>query len=67
MTLDRAVLAFAGFVVLIGLALAHFVHPYWVGLSAFAGLNMIQAAFTGFCPAAMIFKKLGVKPGTAFR
>ncbi|MFN3377769.1 MAG: YgaP-like transmembrane domain, partial [Burkholderiaceae bacterium] len=52
MTLDRAVLAFAGLVVLLGLALAHFVHPYWVGLSAFAGLNMIQAAFTGFCPAA---------------
>jgi hypothetical protein len=67
MTLDRAVLAFAGLVVLVGLTLAHFVHPYWVGLSAFAGLNMIQAAFTGFCPAAMIFKKLGVKPGTAFR
>ena len=67
MTLDRAVLAFAGFVVLLGLTLAHCVHPYWVGLSAFAGLNMIQAAFTGFCPAAMIFKKLGVKPGTAFR
>ncbi|PIC01114.1 DUF2892 domain-containing protein [Caulobacter sp. X] len=67
MTLDRAVLAFAGFVVLLGLALARIVHPYWVGLSIFAGLNMIQAAFTGFCPAAMIFKKLGVKPGTAFR
>jgi Protein of unknown function (DUF2892) len=67
MTLDRAVLAFAGFVVLLGLTLAHFVHPYWIGLSIFAGLNMIQAAFTGFCPAAMIFKKLGVKPGTAFR
>jgi hypothetical protein len=67
MTLDRAVLAFAGFVVILGLALGYFVHPYWLGLSAFAGLNMIQAAFTGFCPAAMIFKALGVKPGTAFR
>lgn len=67
MTLDRAVLAFAGFVVLAGLMLGHFVHPYWLALSAFAGLNMIQAAFTGFCPAAMIFKALGVKPGTAFR
>lgn len=67
MTLDRAVLAFAGFVVLLGVALAQFVHPWWIGLSIFAGLNMMQASITGFCPAAMIFKALGVKPGTAFR
>ncbi|MBI1196985.1 MAG: DUF2892 domain-containing protein [Phenylobacterium sp.] len=67
MTVDRAVLAFAGFVVLLGVALAHFVHPWWIALSIFAGLNMMQAAFTGFCPAAMIFKRLGVKPGVAFR
>jgi len=67
MTLDRAVLAFAGLVVLAGLALGWFVHPGWFWLSAFAGANMLQAAFTGFCPAAMIFKKLGVKPGEAFR
>ena len=67
MTLDRAVLAFAGFVVLISLALTWFVHPAWLWLTAFAGANMFQAAFTGFCPAAMVFKKLGVKPGEAFR
>ncbi|HWA63942.1 MAG TPA: DUF2892 domain-containing protein [Caulobacteraceae bacterium] len=67
MTLDRAVLAFAGFVVLVGVALAMLVHPYWIGLSIFAGLNMIQASLTGWCPAAMVFKALGVKPGTAFR
>lgn len=67
MTVDRMVLAFAGLVVLLGVGLAHFVHPGWIALSIFAGLNMIQAAFTGFCPAAMIFKKLGVKPGVAFR
>jgi len=67
MTLDRAVLAFAGCVVLAGIALAYFVHPWWIGLSIFAGLNMIQAAFTGFCPAAKVFKALGVKPGEAFR
>jgi len=66
MTLDRAVLAFAGLVVLLGIALAHFVNPWWLLLPGFAGLNMIQAAFTGFCPAAMIFKRLGVKPGEAF-
>lgn len=67
MTLDRSVMAFAGFVVLTSLALAHFVHPNWLWLTAFAGANMFQAAFTGFCPAAMVFKRLGVKPGTAFK
>lgn len=67
MTLDKAVFVFAGLVVLTGIALAHYVHPYWIGLSAFAGLNMIQAAFTGFCPAAMLLKALGFKPGEAFR
>ncbi|HEY7800710.1 MAG TPA: DUF2892 domain-containing protein [Hyphomonadaceae bacterium] len=67
MTLDRAVLAFAGIVVLASLALGWFVHPAWLWLTAFAGANMLQAAFTGFCPAAMIFKRLGVKPGNAFQ
>jgi hypothetical protein len=67
MTLDAAVLRFAGFVVLLSLALAHWVHPYWIGLTIFAGLNMLQASFTGFCPAAMVFKAMGVKPGNAFR
>lgn len=66
MTLDRAVLLFAGCVVLLGIALSLTVHPWWIALTAFAGLNMIQASFTGFCPAAMIFKMLGVKPGNAF-
>ncbi len=67
MTVDRAVLAFAGLVVLVGVALAHFVSPWWILLCVFAGANMIQAAFTGFCPAAMIFKAFGLKPGNAFR
>lgn len=67
MTLDRAVLAFAGCVVLVSLALAHFVHPAWLWLTAFAGANMFQASFTGFCPAAMVFKAIGVKAGTAFK
>ncbi len=66
MNVDRMVMAFAGTVVLIGLALGYSVHPYWYALTAFAGLNMIQAAITGFCPAAMIFKALGAKPGQAF-
>ena len=67
MSLDKAVMAFAGAVVLVSLALSQLVSPWWLRLTAFAGLNMIQAAFTGFCPAAMAFKFLGVKPGTAFR
>ncbi|MDO8410483.1 MAG: DUF2892 domain-containing protein [Phenylobacterium sp.] len=67
MTLDRVVFVFAGLVVLAGVALAYLVSPWWMLLSAFAGANMIQAAFTGFCPAALVFKKLGVKPGAAFR
>jgi hypothetical protein len=67
MNLDRMVLAFAGCVVLASLALGLLVHPSWFALTAFAGLNMLQAAFTGFCPAAMIFKALGAKPGNAFK
>jgi len=67
MTIDRAVFLFAGLVILAGLALAHYVSPWWILLSVFAGLNMIQSAFTGFCPAAMMFKRLGLKPGPAFR
>ena len=66
MNIDRAVLAFAGFVVLLGLALGWLVSPYWFLLTAFAGVNMIQASFTGFCPAAIVFKKLGVRDGSAF-
>ena len=67
MTLDSAVLRFAGSVVLVSVLLAHFVHPYWIGLTIFAGLNMLQSSFTGFCPAAILFKALGVKPGCTFK
>ena len=66
MNIDKAVLAFAGFMVLLGLALGYLVSPYWYLLTAFAGLNMIQAAFTGFCPAAIAFRKLGMRGGNAF-
>jgi hypothetical protein len=66
MTLDSAVFRFAGTIVLVSLALAHWIHPAWLWLTAFAGLNMFQASFTGFCPAAMVFKKLGVRPGNSF-
>lgn len=67
MNLDRAVLAFAGLVVLEGLVLGYFVSPYWYLLTGFAGLNMLQASITGFCPAALIFKMFGVKEGCAFK
>jgi hypothetical protein len=66
MNIDKAVLAFAGCVVLLGLVLGWQVNPYWYLLTAFAGANMLQAAFTGFCPAAMFFKKLGLRGGNAF-
>ena len=66
MNVDRMVFAFAGVVVLTGLALGYWVHPYGFLLTAFAGLNMFQAAFTGFCPAAKVVKALGAKPGPAF-
>lgn len=66
MTLDRMVLAFAGFMVLVSVALTQFVSPHFVWLTVFVGANMLQAAFTGFCPAAFVFKRAGVKPGCAF-
>jgi hypothetical protein len=66
MNLDRGVFLFAGSVVLLGIALSLLVHPWWMALSAFAGLNMIQSAFTGFCPAAIVMKRLGLRPGEAF-
>lgn len=66
MNIDRAVFIFAGVVILTGLALGTFESPYWYLLSAFAGLNMFQAGFTGFCPAAIVFRNLGIKPGPAF-
>jgi hypothetical protein len=67
MNLDRAVLAFAGLVILLGIALSLAVHPWWIALAGFAALNMIQSAFTSFCPAARLFKALGVRAGNAFR
>jgi hypothetical protein len=66
MNVDRAVFAFAGTILLVSLALAWLLSPYWLLLSAFVGLNLLQSAFTGFCPAAIVFRKLGLKPGSAF-
>ena len=66
MVIDRIVLAFAGLMVLASLLLAHWFRPYWLLLAAFVGLNLLQAAFTRFCPLAMLLKKLGYRPGAAF-
>ncbi len=66
MSLDRSVLAFAGFMVLLSVALTMWVSPYFMWFTVFIGLNLLQSSFTGFCPAASIFRKLGVKPGCAF-
>lgn len=66
MTIDRYVMAFAGAFVLISLVLAYLHSLYWLWFTAFVGANLFQAAFTGFCPMAILLKKLGVKSGNAF-
>ncbi len=66
MNVDRAVLTLAGSLVLVSLLLAWLVSPYWLLLTAFVGANLLQASFTGFCPAATIFRRLGLKTGPAF-
>jgi len=66
MTIDRAVVGFAGGFVLISLFLSQIHHPYWLWFTAFVGANLVQSAFTGFCPLAKILKALGIKPGKAF-
>lgn len=66
MTIDRMVMAFAGSFILLSLALAHWHSPNWLWFTAFVGANLLQASFSGFCPMAIILKKLGVKSGCAF-
>lgn len=66
MSIDRIVMAFAGSVILISLGLSQLHSVYWLWLAAFVGFNLLQSAFTGFCPLAMILKAIGAKPGQAF-
>ena len=66
MSIERVVLAFAGFMVLLSLALGQLASPYFLLLAAFVGANMLQSSFTGFCPLAMLLKRLGLRPGSAF-
>lgn len=65
-TLDRSVLAFAGIMTLLSVVLTVFVSPLFVWFTVFIGVNLLQSAFTGFCPAASVFRKFGIKPGCAF-
>ena len=65
MSLEQAVTAFAGVMILISVALTQLVSPWWWLLTAFVGLNLLQYAFTGFCPAAMVMRKLGIGRGVA--
>lgn len=62
MSSERAVLAFAGIMIIASLLLTKFVSPHFIWLTAFVGANLFQSAFTGFCPAGSFFKMLGFKP-----
>ena len=66
MTIDRFVMAFAGAMILLSLALSQVHSINWLWFTAFVGANVLQSAFTGFCPLAAILKKVGMKPGVAF-
>jgi len=66
MSVERLVLAFAGTFILLSLALAHYHSPNWLWFTAFVGANLLQSSFTGFCPLAIMLKKMGSKSGSAF-
>lgn len=66
MNIDRIVLAFAGSMVLLSVALGYFVSPWWFLLTVFVGANLLQSSFTGFCPLAKLLSRFGAKPGSAF-
>ena len=59
MTTHKLVRLLAGTLTVLGVALAHFVSPWWLLLPTFAGLNLVQSVFTGFCPPSLILRKLG--------
>jgi len=66
MNIDKIIFGFAGSVILLSVALAWMHSTYWLLLAGFVGANLLQSSFTGFCPAAVILKKMGVRPGNAF-
>ena len=67
MTIDRIVFAVAGSLVLLGLVLGLTVSPWFLAIAGFIGVNMLQSAFTGFCPLAMILRKAGMPESACFR
>ena len=67
MNIDQTVFAVAGVMILTSLVFGLLLHPYWFALAAFVGLNMFQTAFTGYCPLAIMLKKIGLTPGKAFK
>jgi len=66
MSIDRIVMAFAGFMILFSVAMSQLHNVNWLWFTVFVGANIMQSSFTGFCPLATILKKIGVKPGVAF-
>lgn len=66
MNIDQTIFAFAGAMILASLLLSWLHNSNWIWLAAFVGINMLQSSFTGFCPAATLLKKIGMKPGNAF-
>ena len=67
MNLDRAVMRFAGILILATLFMGMFHSPAWLWLTAFVGANLIQASFTGFCPIVFLLKRMGIPPGSVFK
>ena len=67
MNIDRAVLAMAGTFIVVSVLLAVLVSNWWLALTAFVGLNLLQSSITGFCPAALVFRRAGLSSGCAFR
>lgn len=61
MSTEKAIMAFAGLMVLLSLLLTIYVHPNFIWFTAFVGVNLFQSAFTGFCPVAYLMRKLGMK------
>jgi Inner membrane protein YgaP-like, transmembrane domain len=66
MSIDRAVMVFAGCIILLSLVLSQVHSISWLWLTALVGANLVQAPLTGFCPAAIFFKRLGLRSGAAF-
>jgi hypothetical protein len=66
MSIDRIVMAFAGTVILVSVLLSIYHNVNWLWLTGFVGFNLLQSSFTGFCPLAMILKKMGRQSGAAF-